>query len=120
MLALLCCAAEDLSARRFAEYLSLAQVPDADRLRDDEPALSPDAELAPVSLESDLEVEDNATKDTASDTDVSDPVPVIEGTTRAPWRWERLLADAAVIGSAERWSKRLAGLWARPAQPPSE
>jgi ATP-dependent helicase/nuclease subunit B len=27
--ALLCCAAEDLSARRFAEYLSLSQVPDA-------------------------------------------------------------------------------------------
>src|SRR5262249_26152895 len=27
--ALLCCAAENLSARRFAEYLSLSQVPDA-------------------------------------------------------------------------------------------
>ena len=32
------------------------------------------------------------------------------GTARAPWRWERLLVDAAVIGSAERWRKRLAGL----------
>ena len=32
------------------------------------------------------------------------------GTIRAPWRWERLLVDAAVIGSAERWHRRLAGL----------
>ena len=110
MLALLCCAAEDLSARRFAEYLSLAQVPDPDRARDDEPAISPDAELAPAPLESDLEVESEAAKETASGTDVSDPVPVIEGMARAPWRWERLLVDAAVIGSAERWRKRLAGL----------
>src|SRR5271170_6393712 len=108
MLALLCCASENLSARRFAEYLSLAQVPDADRQRDDQPAVSPDAELAPISLESDLEVERSATA--ADDGDASDPVPVIDGTTRAPWRWERLLVDAAVIGSAQRWKKRLAGL----------
>src|ERR1700735_5055913 len=108
MLALLCCASENLSARRFAEYLSLAQVPDADRQRDDQPAVSPDAELAPISLESDLEVERSATP--VDDGDASDPVPVIDGTTRAPWRWERLLVDAAVIGSAQRWKKRLAGL----------
>ena len=31
LLALLACAAEHLSARRYAEYLSLAQVPDPDR-----------------------------------------------------------------------------------------
>ncbi len=108
LLALLCCASENLSARRFAEYLSLAQVPDADRPRDDEPAISPDAELAPVPLKLDLEIEANATS--ADDVDVSDPVPVIEGAARAPWRWERLLVDAAVIGSADRWRKRLAGL----------
>ena len=108
MLALLCCAAENLSARRFAEYLSLAQVPDLDRSRDDEPTVSPDAELAPAPLESDLEIESDAIL--VDNADVSDPVPVIEGTARAPWRWERLLVDAAVIGSAERWHKRLAGL----------
>ncbi|MGB8683783.1 MAG: PD-(D/E)XK nuclease family protein [Candidatus Binatus sp.] len=115
MLALLCCAAENLSARRFAEYLSLAQVPDPDRARDDEPTVSPDAELAPAPLESDLEVEsDVAADESASNADLSnfasDPVPVIDGTARAPWRWERLLVEAAVIGSAERWRKRLAGL----------
>ena len=107
MLALLCCAAEDLSARRFAEYLSLAQVPDADRTHDDEPAISPDAELAPAPIESDLAVERDAAP---VENTVSDPVLVIEGNARAPWRWERLLVDAAVIGSAERWRKRLAGL----------
>src|SRR5277367_3145827 len=108
LLALLACASENLSARRFAEYLSLAQVPDADRQSEDEPAISPDAELVPAPLESDLEVERDDTP--VADLDVSDPVPVIDGTARAPWRWERLLVDAAVIGSADRWRKRLAGL----------
>ena len=50
LLALLCCASENLSARRFAEYLSLAQVPDTDRPPDDQPTISPDAELAPAPL----------------------------------------------------------------------
>src|SRR5208283_1151693 len=108
MLALLCCAAENLSARRFAEYLSLAQVPEANRPRDDEAPISPDAELAPAPLESDLEVEPAIVP--ADDADVSDPVPVIDGTARAPWRWERLLVDAAVIGGVHRWKKRLKGL----------
>jgi RecB family exonuclease len=34
----------------------------------------------------------------------------VAGTLRAPWRWERLLVDAAVIGGEERWRRRLAGL----------
>ena len=37
-----------------------------------------------------------------------DPAP--EGALRAPWKWEALLVDAAVIGGAERWSRRLDGL----------
>ena len=42
--------------------------------------------------------------------------PAIEGETparraaRAPWRWERLLADSRVIASADRWERRLNGL----------
>jgi RecB family exonuclease len=108
LLALLACAAENLSARRFAEYLSLAQVPDPDRPRQHEPAISADAELAPASLKSDLEVEGNAAL--VHIIDGADPVPDSDGTARAPWRWERLLVDAAVIGSAQRWKKRLAGL----------
>src|SRR5207245_1505934 len=33
-----------------------------------------------------------------------------DGSTRAPWRWERLLVEASVIGGKERWAKRLGGL----------
>ena len=33
--------------------------------------------------------------------DGADPVPVVEGVLRAPWRWERLLVDASVIGSRD-------------------
>ena len=55
-----------------------------------------------------LKSEGNATS--VDNIDASDPVPIIDGTARAPWRWERLLVDAAVIGSAQRWKKRLAGL----------
>ncbi|HWN58077.1 MAG TPA: PD-(D/E)XK nuclease family protein, partial [Methylomirabilota bacterium] len=110
LLALLCCAAENLSARRFGEYLSLAQVPDADRPRDssDHASISAETELAADALAADLEVErEPALVESAG----SDPVPVVEGTVRAPWRWERLLVDAAVIGnSAERWEARLNGL----------
>src|SRR5882757_9131050 len=110
LLALLCCAAENLSARRFGEYLSLAQVPDADRPRDssDRASISAETELAADALAADLEVESEAALVESAG---SDPVPVVEGTVRAPWRWERLLVDAAVIGnSAERWEARLNGL----------
>src|SRR5207245_7060396 len=36
--------------------------------------------------------------------------PVIAGTLRTPFDWERLLVDAAVIGGKDRWSRRLRGL----------
>ena len=44
-----------------------------------------------------------ATDGDRSDEDVSDAL-------RAPWKWEELLVDAAVIGGAERWQRRLSGL----------
>ena len=98
--ALLACAAEGLSARRFAEYLSLGEVPGdvpppaAPR---SERWVPPDEELLPRAL-------------------VVEPVAEIErepSELRAPWRWERLLVDAAVIGGRERWTRRLDGLAAR-------
>ncbi|MBK9167231.1 MAG: PD-(D/E)XK nuclease family protein [Bryobacterales bacterium] len=64
-LALLECALENLSAARFAEYLSLGEVPG----------------------------------DAASD-----------GALRAPFAWERLLVEAAVVGHQDRWERRLDGL----------
>ena len=44
------------------------------------------------------------------------PVPdpkvtnVIDGSLRAPARWERLIVDSAVIGGKDRWSRRIEGL----------
>ncbi|HZJ71719.1 MAG TPA: PD-(D/E)XK nuclease family protein, partial [Planctomycetota bacterium] len=104
---LLECAAEGLSARRFAEYLSLGQVPDPDDpLRQRAEFVPPPSDLLP---ETDL-----------GDPFVPPPEPVVyadpsarsevAGTLHAPWRWEQLLVDASVIGKAERWRARLDGL----------
>jgi hypothetical protein len=108
LLALLACAAEHLSARRYAEYLSLAQVPDPDR--DGPPSfVAPDLESAGAAPPAELEAAAPAAEASA---DIADPVPVVEGALRAPWRWERLLVDASVIGSHKRWERRLRGLGA--------
>ncbi len=107
MLALLACAADNLSARRFAEYLSLAQVPDRDRSSEPKPLSATDSELTLAPLRADLELPPAAPE---REPESAAPVPVVEGTVPAPWRWERLLVDAAVIGSAERWERRLGGL----------
>ncbi|HEX4382542.1 MAG TPA: PD-(D/E)XK nuclease family protein [Myxococcales bacterium] len=102
-LALLACAAEGLSARRFAEYLSLGEVPKAVQGGAPPPApppgdnwVPPDAELSPQPLPQPVE-------------DSSDDAPVVEGTLRAPWKWEDFLLKAAVIGGRDRWARRLAG-----------
>ncbi len=122
LLALLACAAENLSARRFAEYLSLAQVPD---LSDSAPGdsvprqefIAPDLEMGAGALAGDLEVTAPPAQTQAP---AADPAPVVEGTLRAPWRWERIIVDAAVIGSRERWEKRLSGLGAELAKRAAE
>lgn len=124
-LAVLACAAEGLSASRFAEYLSLGQVPALDergRPLSAEPTwVPPDAAEQPLpeaaaavavrftgqlSLFDTPELSD--TPDPAPD---SDDAPVLEGTLRAPWKWERLLVESSVIGGGcERWERRLEGL----------
>jgi ATP-dependent helicase/nuclease subunit B len=110
LLALLACAAEHLSARRYAEYLSLAQVPDPDR-DGPRPFVAPDLELAGASPSPGPELAASVAGADADAADLAaDPVPVVEGALRAPWRWERLLVDASVIGNRERWERRLGGL----------
>ncbi len=108
-LALLACAAEKLSARRFGEYVSLGEVPDA---RDGEPPaplpaaerwVAPDEELSPIAPQEEIERPRGAV----------DAGAVAGGTLRAPWRWERLLVEAAVIGGRDRWERRLGGLQKR-------
>lgn len=107
LLALLACAAEGLSARRFAEYLSLGQVPDAAEVAANPPWVPPVDDLLPVG-----EPPTSHAVAPADDVRFRDPnaEPIVAGTLRAPWRWEQLLVDAAVIGRRERWSRRLDGL----------
>lgn len=107
-LALLACAAEHLSAARFAEYLSLGQVPHIDGSTADEWTASRDEALGLITdiPADELETEAAATEAEPADADQA----VVAGTLRAPWRWERLLIDAVVIGNdAGRWRRRLDG-----------
>jgi CRISPR/Cas system-associated exonuclease Cas4 (RecB family) len=85
-LALLCCAAEHLSASRFAEYVSIGQVPR-------EPV--PPEWVAPEDETEKLQ---------------NEPEPAPDSTPAVPRRWEQYLVDAAVIGGRDRWERRLAGL----------
>jgi ATP-dependent helicase/nuclease subunit B len=111
--ALLKCAADGLSARRFAEYLSLGQVPDAtpdgappEAIPGGERWVSPDSEFAQSSTEEAAEELQPAQPQEVQ----ADEAPVREGQLRAPRRWERLLVDAAVIGGRDRWRRRVDGL----------
>ena len=106
--ALLSCAAEGLSARRFAEYLSLGEVP----ARAPDGAPPPPAPAGERWVPPDEELLAARTGADPVDSGEADPeAPDDEGgTLPAPRRWERLLVDAAVIGGRERWRRRLDGL----------
>jgi len=118
--ALLACALEGLSARRFAEYLSLGEVPDATPAGAPPPAAPATERWVPPDDEQIPETLADALAETRGEADHeellrkgSDPFlngPVSAGTLRAPRRWEQLLVDAAVIGGRARWERRLAGL----------
>jgi ATP-dependent helicase/nuclease subunit B len=100
LLALLNCAAERFSARRFAEYLSLGQLPDPAEQISNHPSFVPaEADFMPAGVEL-----------AATSAEESDPSPEGETSVRAPWRWEKLLVDASVVGGRDRWEKRLRGL----------
>src|SRR5206468_960473 len=116
-LALLASRSEGLSARRFAEYLSFGQVPDPDPdgappSDREEWTPAPDEVLATAaplraqqtSLFDETEAEPPPTLPDA------DERPVLAGTLRAPWKWEELLVEAAVIGGRGPWGRRLRGL----------
>ncbi len=120
LLALLACAADRLSASRFAEYLSLGEVPPVDDdgapAEREEPWVEPTGEQlvlkAPGGFERlgwvpDDEAEDETEQDPAGQDGDS---AVIAGTLKTPQRWEELLVDAAVVGGRERWQRRLDGL----------
>jgi len=108
-LALLACAADGLSVRRFTEYLSLGELPEAVGGAPPKPLprgdrwVPPDIELSPAP-----EAPDEEPPEPRAPSDVN--APVVAGSLRAPWRWEKLLLEAAVIGERSRWERRLSGL----------
>jgi ATP-dependent helicase/nuclease subunit B len=97
LLALLRCAAEDLSSVRFCEYLSIGQ---ARRTGD----VAPKLEVAPDDEWLGFEEETSAIL-VAVATAVSDSR---EG-QRVPRRWERLIQKSGIVGRFETWSRRLTG-----------
>jgi len=125
MLAMLACAAEGLSARRFAEYLSLGQVPSLRGIGvgDSGLAVAPpgtgdresesanrDSGIAGDLLPDEAEALGLREPKPGEPTPDGDMAPIDAGQPRrSPWRWEAILNDAQVIGGAERWARRLAG-----------
>ncbi|MGE3706798.1 MAG: hypothetical protein AB7I13_16120, partial [Vicinamibacterales bacterium] len=121
LLALLACASEGLSAKRFDEYLSLGQVPRLDQASANETALA-----SPVPPRDEVHPERSVAPGTTADTsesavDLAEPVDsddeaIVSGTLRAPWKWEELIVESSVVAGrtraegAERWQRRLSGL----------
>lgn len=113
--ALLSCAADGLSAKRFDEYLSLGQVPQVGAGR-----TGTDVVTRPRGEEFAVYGEESTSSADAVDSDEpvvdSDDEAVIAGTLRAPWRWEELVVESAVVGGRSRedgrsrWRRRLSGL----------
>jgi ATP-dependent helicase/nuclease subunit B len=110
-LALLACAGEGCSATRFAEYLSLGQVPPLDRVPDPEGWALPPPEDEMLQH---LYEHDGAAPAPEAEPEFEeaegDDAAVVGGTLQSPAAWEHLLVDAAVIGGRERWARRLRGL----------
>ncbi len=110
MLALLSCSADGLSAKRFAEYLSLGQVPAPESNKNVESRwVAPADELVARIAETE-ELDNTAVSADSALVAKPEDNAVIDGTLRTPARWERLLVDSAVIGGKDRWARRLNGL----------
>jgi CRISPR/Cas system-associated exonuclease Cas4 (RecB family) len=129
--ALLSCAVDGLSAKRFDEYLSLGQVPQVGHDPSPPQPVIPDDELfaGVVGADADRNAVGAAgvagaerarpagtlidPNDSAAD---SDDEAVVAGTLRSPWKWEELIVESAVVGGRSRadgktrWRRRLAGL----------
>ncbi len=107
--AILSCAVEKLSAKRFDEYLSLGQVPVVPH---DPGLVVPEDEAVGALIgsgEEGLEGSEGSNGAEGS-TLPGDEDAIISGSLRAPWKWEQLIVESAVIGGRERWRRRLNGL----------
>jgi CRISPR/Cas system-associated exonuclease Cas4 (RecB family) len=132
-LALLACRSAGLSAARFAEYLSLGQVPavaeDGGPPRERAAWVPPaDEAVAPRQLDLFAPAAPGTVQESGAPVGGSSPgadadreeepeddpdAPVVAGTLRAPWKWEQLIVEAAVVGGEARWRRRLDGLAAQ-------
>jgi hypothetical protein len=120
-IALLSCAVDGLSAKRFDEYLSLGQVPRMGERREKPEVVIPDdevfAELSGGHASPPLQPDehDNVGADPPGAIDTDDEA-VVAGTLRSPWKWEELIVESAVVGGrtradgSARWRRRLDGL----------
>jgi len=132
-IALLSCAVDGLSAKRFDEYLSLGQVP---RLPSTPlgtgPSTSPGAaasksnqQVAPIIPRDEIFERANLETSDVDDPETAVPVPpvtdsdddaIVAGTLRSPWKWEELIVESSVVGGRtredgkRRWRRRLDGL----------
>jgi CRISPR/Cas system-associated exonuclease Cas4 (RecB family) len=129
-LSILSCAVERLSALRFSEYLSLAQVPgpgpESARRLEPESARGPQPLAGRLPFEPLVGADDAMREFAKSGPAVEEPEPapvgggvlerdvdaaVVDGMLRAPWKWEQLIVESAVIGGdPRRWHRRLDGL----------
>ncbi|MDH3732428.1 MAG: PD-(D/E)XK nuclease family protein [Gemmatimonadota bacterium] len=126
-LALLRCRAEDYSAARFAEYLSVGEVPDATEEKTPPSPPPPEERWVPADEEGESEVVEQLGFDLAPVAeDVADESggvsatarvepsesggPVRARNLRVPRRWEKLLVESSVVGGLDRWRRRLASL----------
>ncbi len=102
-LALLACASEGCSASRFAEYLSLGQVPPLDAN-----GAPPQRDLQWTASDDEMLAAMGGAVPALEET--AERAPSDATTIATPLAWERLLVDAAVIGGHARWERRLRGL----------
>lgn len=114
LLALLACAGEGLSARRFSEYLSLSQVPMPD-VAGAPPAAGTGSFERPDAADTLLPPGEPPAPPPEEEVGELE-APAVLGQLRAPRRWEALIIEAAVIGGTDRWRRRLAGLRAAAAK----
>ncbi len=129
LLALLACRADNYSAARFAEYLSLGCAPlPARGGEDSQTAETPEAANStadaaegaerdatwPSDEHSMLPRTDHVEEPEASDAELLSQARAAgvaaAGSVATPRRWERALNEAAVLGGSERWKLRLSGL----------
>ena len=116
-LALLACAAEGLSASRFAEYLSLGQLPEPGQPQatwiasDDEVFGSLGDRGSGIGEPgAGIPEPDDAESVDADARPDDEERAVLAGSLRTPRRWERMLVEAAVVGGdPTRWRRRLKG-----------